>query len=83
MLLIIAPLIPNAFGTFNSFFDTGLLIPAIVWLIVVGVAGIVEFLHHRRKTTRDVSTGRRAVGSPGDNSYSNRTHGCLGHSPPQ
>ena len=30
MLLIIAPTIPNALGAFNSFFDTGLLIPAIV-----------------------------------------------------
>ena len=62
MLLIIAPLIPNALGTFNSFFDTGLLIPAIVSLIVAGVAGIAGFLQHRRGTTRDVSTaGERWV----------------------
>ena len=44
MLLITAPSIPNALRTFNSFFDTGLLIPAIVSLMVAGVAGIVGFL---------------------------------------
>ena len=62
VLLITAPVIPNAFGTFNSFFDGGLLIPAIVSLIVAGVAGNVGFLQHRRGTTRDVSTaGERWV----------------------
>ena len=62
VLLIIAPSIPNALSTFNSFFDTGLLIPVVVSLIVVGVAGILAFLHHRRGTTRDVSTiGERLV----------------------
>ena len=62
MLLITAPVIPNALGTFNSFFDTGLLIPAIVSLIVAGVAGIVGFLQRRRGTTRDVSrAGERWV----------------------
>ena len=48
MLLITAPSIPNALSTFNSFFDAGLLIPAIVSLIVAAVAGIVAFLHDRR-----------------------------------
>ena len=62
MLLISAPMIPNALGTFDSFFDTGLLIPVIVSLIVAGVAGVVGFLQHRRGTTRDVSTaGERWV----------------------
>ena len=62
MLLLNAPLIPNALGTFNSFFDTGLFIPAIVSLTVAGVAGVVGFLQHRRGTTRYVSTaGERWV----------------------
>ena len=62
VLLIIAPMIPNALGTFNSFFDAGLVIPLIVSLIVAGVAGILGFLQHRRGTTRDVSTaGERWV----------------------
>ena len=56
MLLINAQFIPNALGTFNSFFDTGLLIPLIVSLIVAAVAGIVAFLHQRRGTARKVST---------------------------
>ena len=62
MLLISAPSIPIALGTFNSFFDAGLFIPAMVSLIVAGVAGIVGFLQHRRGATRDVSTaGERWV----------------------
>ena len=62
MLLITAPSIPNALSTFNSFFDTGLLVPAIASLIVAGVAGIVGFLQHHRGITRDVSTaGERWV----------------------
>lgn len=65
MLLITAPLIPGALGTFNSFFDAGMLIPAIVSLMVAGVAGIVGFLQHRRGTTRNVSTAgeRWALGA--------------------
>ena len=62
VLLITAPVIAKTVGTFNSFFDTGLLIPVIVSLIVVGVAGIVGFLQHRRGATRDVSSaGKRWV----------------------
>ena len=62
MLLISAPFIPNALGTFNSFFDAGLMIPSIVSLIMAGVAGIVAFVQHRRGSTRDVSTaGERWV----------------------
>ena len=62
MLLLNAPFIPNALGTFDSFFDGGLFIPVIVSLIVAGVAGIAGFLQHRRGTTRDVSTaGERWV----------------------
>ena len=62
VLLILAPSIPNALSTFNSFFDTGLLIPVVVSLIVVGVVGILAFLQHRRGTTRDVATiGERLV----------------------
>ena len=62
VLLISAPSIPIALGTFNSFFDAGLFIPAMVSLIVPGVAGIVGFLQHRRGATRDVSSaGERWV----------------------
>ena len=62
VLLITAPAIPNALDNFNSFFDAGLLVPAIVSLIVAGVAGIVGFLQHRRGATRDLSTaGERWV----------------------
>ena len=56
VLVIIAQSIPTALSTFNSFFDTGLLIPVIVGLIVVGVAGILSFLQHRRGTTHPPST---------------------------
>ncbi len=56
MLLISAPSIPNALGTFNSFFDAGLLIPAIVSLMAAVVAGSAGFLHDRRGATRDASS---------------------------
>ncbi len=39
VLLITAPSIPIALGTFNSFFDAGLFIPVMVSLIVAGVRG--------------------------------------------
>ncbi len=62
VLLILAPVTANALGTFNSFFDTGLLIPVIVSLIVAAVSGILGFLQHRRGATRHVSTaGERWV----------------------
>ena len=62
MLLVAGPVIPNALDNFNSFFDAGLLVPAIVSLIVAGVAGIVAFLQHRRGAIRHVSrAGERWV----------------------
>ena len=62
MLLLIAPVIAVALGTFNSFFDTGLMVPVIVALIVAGVAGVVGFLQHRRGRARQGSTaGERWV----------------------
>ena len=47
VLLTLAPGTPNALGSFNSFFDAGLLVPATVSLVVAVVAGIVSFLQHR------------------------------------
>ena len=62
VLLISAPSIPRVLGAFNSFFDAGLMTPAIVSLIVAGVAGIAGLLQQRRGTSRDVSTsGERWV----------------------
>ncbi len=55
MLLMTAVTLRQGLGSFNSFFDGGIMMPVIVSLIVAVVAGFAGFLQHRRGAARNVS----------------------------
>lgn len=61
LLLVIVPPTVIAMGVFNSFFDAGLMIPAVASLLVAAVAGYAELWRRRRGSERSVSTAGERI----------------------